>query len=193
MAKENKFILISMEDDRAKKIAEVLGNKTSKKIIDVLAESSELSEKNISDKIGLPINTVEYNLKKLVSCEIVEKTKIFFWSKKGKKIPTYKLSNKSIVISPRSSKISSKLKSLLPAFLVSMVGAFLVKIFTLESNLTADSSEQVFFATQVSEELIITSSKGNMLSFYQAEPWVWFLSGSILIIAIFAAFNWRKL
>jgi DNA-binding transcriptional ArsR family regulator len=193
MAKENKFILISMEDDRAKKIAEVLGNKTSKKIIDVLAESSELSEKDISDKIGLPINTVEYNLKKLVSCEIVEKTKIFFWSKKGKKIPTYKLSNKSIVISPRSSKISSKLKSLLPAFLVSMVGAFLVKIFTLESNLTADSSEQVFFATQVSEELIITSSKGNMLSFYQAEPWVWFLSGSILIIAIFAAFNWRKL
>lgn len=193
MTKENKFILISMEDDRAKKIAEVLGNKTSKKIIDTLAESSELSEKDISDKLGLPINTVEYNLKKLVSCEIVEKTKTFFWSKKGKKIPTYKLSNKSIVISPKSSKISSKLKSLLPAFLVSIVGTFLVKIFTLKSNLTADSSEQVFFATQVSEELIITSSKGNMLPFYQAEPWIWFLSGSILIIAIFAAFNWRKL
>ena len=143
-----------MDDKRSKKIAEVLGSKTSKKIIDLLAENSELSEKDISDKMGLALNTTEYNLKKLLESEIVEKTKNFFWSKKGKKIPMYRLSNRSIIISPKSSRISSKIKSLLPAVLVSGIGAFIIKVFfSSKSILVQDSSEQalLFSAPKASE------------------------------------------
>ena len=56
--------MISMDDDKAKAMAGVLGNKTCKKIIDCLAEQ-ETSEKDLADNLKLPISTVEYNLKKL--------------------------------------------------------------------------------------------------------------------------------
>ena len=83
---KDKFILMGMDDKRSKKIAEVLGNKTSKKILDYLTDIKEASEKDISDSLNMPINTIEYNLKKLLEAGLVEKTKNFFWSKRGKKI-----------------------------------------------------------------------------------------------------------
>jgi len=194
MVNEKKFILVSMDDKRSKKIAEVLGSKTSKKIIDLLAENSELSEKDISDKIGLALNTTEYNLKKLLESEIVEKTKNFFWSKKGKKIPMYRLSNKSIIISPKSSKISSKIKSLLPAIIASGIGTFIIKFFSsTPSVVQEDSGQALLFSAQRSSEIAISPASETFISLYSAQPWMWFLAGSLLIIAIFAAFNWRKL
>ena len=62
---DDKFILMGLNDKRSKKIAEVLGNKTCKKIIDYLAETKQASEKDIADALNIPINTTEYNLKKL--------------------------------------------------------------------------------------------------------------------------------
>lgn len=194
MTNGKKFILVSIDDKRSKKIAEVLGNKTSKKIIDILAENSELSEKDISDSLNLPLNTIEYNLKKLLSSEMVEKTKNFFWSEKGKRIPMYRLSGKSIIISPKSSKISSKIKSLLPAVLVSGIGAFIIKILFSEPKFMQDVSEEaMLFSAQKSSEITVIPSGGSFISLYSFQPWMWFLAGSLLIIAIFASFNWRKL
>ena len=46
---EKKYLLVSMEDEKAKHLAGVLGNKTCKKIIDLLSETKELSEKDLSD------------------------------------------------------------------------------------------------------------------------------------------------
>jgi len=164
MVNEKKFILVSMDDKRSKKIAEVLGSKTSKKIIDLLAENSELSEKDISDKIGLALNTTEYNLKKLLESEIVEKTKNFFWSKKGKKIPMYRLSNKSIIISPKSSKISSKIKSLLPAIIASGIGTFIIKFFSsTPSVVQEDSGQALLFSAQRSSEIAISPASETFI------------------------------
>ena len=88
----DKFVLVSMNDDRTKKIADVLGNKTCKKIIDYLADHEEMSAKDLSDGLKIPLNTLDYNMKKLLDSELVKKTKNFFWSKKGKKIVMYELS-----------------------------------------------------------------------------------------------------
>ena len=74
----DKFILIDMDDKRSKKIAEVLGNKTSKKILDYLTDFSDKSEEDIAKALGLKINTIEYNLKKLLDAGLVEKTKNFY-------------------------------------------------------------------------------------------------------------------
>ncbi|MEM0465506.1 MAG: beta-propeller domain-containing protein [Candidatus Pacearchaeota archaeon] len=104
MTKDDKFILMGIDDDRSKDIADVISNKTCKKIIDYLSEVREASEKDISDALSIPINTVEYNLNKLIKTGLVEKAKNFFWSRKGKKINMYKLAKKHIVISPKSSK-----------------------------------------------------------------------------------------
>ena len=87
---DDKFIMMNLNDEKSKKVAEVIGNKTCKKILDHLSETKEASEKDIADTLGIPLNTTEYNLKKLMGVGLVEKTKNFFWSKKGRKIPMYK-------------------------------------------------------------------------------------------------------
>src|SRR3989338_3109120 len=95
------FVKMDIEDPRAAAIAEVMANKTCKKILALLAERNELSASDIAQALGAPLNTVGYNMKKLVVSGLVEQTKKFFWSVKGKRIPTYRLSRKEIVISPR--------------------------------------------------------------------------------------------
>ena len=79
-------MLFSLEDTRIKSISEILGSKTSKKIIDFLSDVREASEKDISEKLKIPMNTVEYNLKKMIQAGIVEETKNFFWSQKGRNV-----------------------------------------------------------------------------------------------------------
>ncbi len=118
---DDKFIMMGLDDERSKKVAEVLGNKTCKKIIDYLSENKEASEKDIADALQIPINTTEYNLKKLLETGLVEKTKNFFWSKKGRKIDLYKIAKKHIVISPRSKPTLTALKTIIPIIVVVLV------------------------------------------------------------------------
>jgi DNA-binding transcriptional ArsR family regulator len=54
-------VLIDLDDPRAAKIAEVMTNDTCKKILGLLAEG-ELSVGEISDKLGIPLNTASYNV-----------------------------------------------------------------------------------------------------------------------------------
>ena len=93
-----------MNDPASEKVAEILGNKTCKKILGLLAErEGELSVGDISKELGIAINTVDYNVKKLVESGLIDKSSSFFWSVKGRKIPTYKIANKQIIISTKTS------------------------------------------------------------------------------------------
>src|SRR3989344_4840698 len=114
----DKFIMMGLDDERSKKMAEVMGNPTCKKILDYLADTNEASQKDISDALNIPMNTLDYNIKKLLDVGLIEKTKNFFWSAKGKKIPMYKLARKHIVISPKSTKPSIiALKTIIPVII----------------------------------------------------------------------------
>lgn len=112
---EEKFVLVSLEDERTGELAIALSNKTCKMILDLLAEK-ELSETEISKSLSIPLNTAEYNIKKLVKAGLIEEKKHFF-SVKGKRIPVYKISNKHIVISPKKTSFS-KLKTSLPVVII---------------------------------------------------------------------------
>lgn len=120
------YLVIDVDDPRTSKIADVISNKTCKKILGVLSEK-DASESDISKELKLPMNTVGYNIKKLVEAGLVEKSGSFFWSVKGKKIPTYKLSNKKILISPK--KVSAP-KGIVPAILATGVIAAGIKMFS---------------------------------------------------------------
>jgi inhibitor of cysteine peptidase len=109
-----KSIDIDLNDPRAGKIAEAISNKTSKKILNALADD-EMSGSEIAEKLGLPLNTVTYNLKKLTEAGLVNKSKKFFWSSKGKRMELYRVSNKRIIISP---------KKLSRSVVVGLVGIF---------------------------------------------------------------------
>lgn len=129
---DDKFILMNMDDARSKKVAEVISNPTCKKIVDYLAENKEKSEEDIAKDLGIPINTAEYNLKKLVESGLVEKASNFFWSKRGKKINLYKLANKHIVISPKKRPDMNLLKTLIPVVFIAVV--VLILAITLTDN-----------------------------------------------------------
>jgi len=97
-----KYIELNLDDEKASIVAEVLANRTAKKILSLLADE-ELSESDIAKRLKIAANTVNYNIKKLIDAGLIEKSKNFFWSIKGKKILTYKLSNKKIIISTKNS------------------------------------------------------------------------------------------
>ena len=193
---ENKYIIISMDDPKTKHLADVLGNKTSKKIIDYLAEHSEASEKDIVDALRIPASTVEYNIGKLLKSGFVEKKKNFFWSKKGKKIVMYELSNKSILISPNRGT-SEKLKSLLPGFILTLTGTFAVWVFDTIKSGNIQNNVAQDYVIQNSQKMILENVpelSNGMSNVIQANAvWGWFLSGGILALLIFAIVNWRKL
>ncbi len=119
-----KFINIDLDDPRSEHIAEVLSNKTCKKILSFLADK-EMSASDLARELSLPLNTIGYNLEKLVAAGLIEKSKSFFWSSRGKRIERYSLSNKKIVISPKR-----MFGSVLPVLAISGVIALGIKFFS---------------------------------------------------------------
>ena len=80
-----KFLMISLEEEKTKKVVEALSNNTARKILEYLSEKEEASESQIAKEVGIPLSTAHYNIKNLVECQLVE-SKEFIWSQKGKKI-----------------------------------------------------------------------------------------------------------
>jgi len=190
---ENKFMLVSMEDETSKSVAEVLSSKTCKKIINYLSEK-EASQKDLSDALGIQMNTLDYNIKKLLESGFIQKKKKFFWSKKGKKIVLYELSNKSIIISPKKST-GEKIKSILPAIILTVAGTFAISVFEkinfVSRNLQPSQSS---YDTSFGVEIVSKISETPTMITPQSFPlWGWFLLGSVISIFIIAIINWRKL
>lgn len=117
----NNSIMFDIDDPRSAKVAEALSSKTSRKILNLLSEG-EMSGSEIATKLGLPLNTVGYNMKKLVSAGLIDKSKRIFWSSKGKRMELYKLSNKKIIISP---------KKLNRSLIASVLGVFAILVVAL--------------------------------------------------------------
>jgi len=121
-------ISIDLGDPRTGLVAEALSNKTCVKILDLLAEN-ELTATDIALRLGIPLNTVGYNLDKLIVSGLVEKSSNFFWSVKGKKTPTYRVANRKIVISPKRI-----IRGIVPLLLVAGVIALLAIGFMFDDS-----------------------------------------------------------
>ncbi len=203
----DKFIMMSMEDSRTKSLADVLGSKTCKKIINYLAENPEASQKDLSVALKFPMNTMDYNIKKLLASGLVQKRKNFFWSKKGKKIVMYELSNKSIVISPKRS-FGEKMKTLIPGFMLTTVGTFAVWVYdkirigrrSWDIGMVEKGEEIMMEKTTefgganmaVMEDAVVNHAR-DVLSSSPNLVWIWFLAGALLILFAYSIINWRKL
>jgi len=175
-----KYLLLSLEDSRLKSISEILGNKTSNRIINFLSETEEASEKDISEKLKIPMNTIEYNLKKMIQAGIIEETKNFFWSPKGRKIKMYRFSNRSIVISPKGNKLSSEIKSIIPVALVSGFAAVALKVY-FEGQSMVQKTQQESIAL-AADAAAATGEAVNIIN--TGNYWLWFLAGVMFVIAL---------
>lgn len=204
MAKSS--IMIDLDDPRSAKIADVMSNKTSKKVLALLAEG-EMSSSELAAELKMPLNTVGYNLKKLVDAGLIEKSKKFFWSTKGKRIEFYKISNRRIIISPKS-----MIKGVLPAVLVSGVLAFGIKFWTstqfkavstatdlagAESDMPRALAESGASAVASASERALDASvqkvataAPEIVSIAQ-NAWLWFLAGALAGLFIYLLWNYR--
>jgi DNA-binding transcriptional ArsR family regulator len=127
MAKE-KFLLVNLKEDKAKKLAQVLSNESCRKILDYLTEK-EGTESTIAKDLELPISTVHYNLEHLMKSGLVT-VEEYHYSQKGREVNHYKLANKYIIIAPKSTfGLKEKLRSILPVALLAVIGAGIIQLF----------------------------------------------------------------
>ncbi len=126
--KEKSFVIVPLEESEAKRLAQVIANDTSRKILAILSEA-DASETEIANSLHLPISTTHYNMQALVRAGLVE-IRGFRWSEKGNKIFKYGLAKKYVVIAPKGiSVIKREIKNLLPVFALAVVGTFLIKFY----------------------------------------------------------------
>lgn len=208
-----KYISLDLNDPRAGKIGEVIGNESCKKILDLLAER-EMNESEIAGELKMPLNSAEYNIKKLVEAGLIEETKKIFWSTRGKRIKSYRVVNKKIVITP-----SSKwLRGIIPAGIVAVLGAIGIKMFvdnsvgqsavnSVASVPNADMAASSAGVSGVAEGVVSSGMEkvaaimpprsgeifGNAAGAgLGSEAWAWFLLGALVVALIFIVWNWRS-
>jgi DNA-binding transcriptional ArsR family regulator len=137
MAKKS-FLLVSLKESKAKKLAEVISNNTCRRMLDYLASKQDATESEIAKELGIPISTVNYNMKALVEAKLV-KSDEYHYSPKGKEVNHYRLANQYVIIAPEGEKelIREKLKSIIPTALIMGAAAAIIKIFSTSFSATA--------------------------------------------------------
>jgi DNA-binding transcriptional ArsR family regulator len=181
MPKES-FVLVSLKEDKARKLARVLSNESCRRILEYLT-SKEATETEIANKLGIPISTVHYNLKHLSGAGLVT-VEEFHYSAKGKEVNHYKLANKYIIIAPKSTfGIKERLKSILPVALIVGASAFVIQLVRIGGGAVA-----TFGAAQ--KETVMAGVPVSQAT--QASPVWWFLAGALFTIAVFLLLDWIK-
>ena len=175
MAKHETFIMVSLEEDKAKKLAEVISNNTSRKILDHLSKK-EASESELAKELSLPISTVHYNIQLLLKTNLVQ-SKEFTWSDKGKEINIYTLSKKYIIIAPSGTKVKESFKNILPATLITFAIAGLIQLYYKTQFKEFDSISAPAAESALTKTAMVTNTIPNYA--------LWFLLGSLSIIIIY--------
>lgn len=208
-----KFILVSLQEERAKDIADVLSNPTGRKILDHLSEHEGSTESTISQSLSIPISTVHYHLQRLQKSGLVHSEE-FRYSKKGREIKLYKLVNKYIVIAPgKVEGLKSALRGILPAaFAIAGVSAVLevLRLFTqpvqtvierrIVSGILPDGEVAEAVQAEVVEEIatnastVVAQSKEIITVLQETVPHsgLWFLIGGLSALLAYVLYTLVK-
>ncbi|MBW3015079.1 helix-turn-helix domain-containing protein [Candidatus Woesearchaeota archaeon] len=155
MAKKDTFLLVSLQEDKAKEVAQIITNRTCRKILDFLAENEDSTESKIAKELKLAISTVHYNLEALRKAKLVESDE-FHYSIKGKEVNHYRLASKYIIIAPKSTwGIKEKLRSILPIGLMTAGAAFVINWLSRGMYKVSSATKSFGFAGQLSETMSV--------------------------------------
>lgn len=191
------FLLVSLEERKAKKIAEVINNDTSRKIIDYLAKK-DATESELSKELKIPLSTIHYNIRQLQEAGLVV-VEEFHYSKKGKEINHYTLANKYIIIAPlnQDSKFLEALKKILPLTIITATVAFIMQLFnslTLRNNKLMSTESIIMEQTTTESAKLMASpiAQDITISTFQLTPATYFLVGGIAVIIIYFIYEISK-
>jgi DNA-binding transcriptional ArsR family regulator len=205
---EESFLLVSLEQQKSKKLAEVISNDTCRRILEALARK-EMTETQISTDLNIPLSTVHYNLKNLVEAKLVLANE-YHYSTRGKEIIHYKIANKLIIIAPQESeatKIGDLLKKYLPVSgIILAIGIVIQLVQDIFSNVALSASTVSMKMADVALENspAVASEGGRLMAAApaafsaQASPATipqiapWFLIGAFCALLIFLTLELMK-
>lgn len=196
MAKD-KFLLVSLEDEESKELAEVLSNASCKKIISYLSDHKDATETHLSKELDIPLSTVHYNLQKLKKAKLVV-VEEFHYSQKAKEVDHYKLANKYVIITPKRVKgIRAKLRGLLPVGLV-IIGIGVVIEFVTRFSGGVGAPARAFqeaapLAQEAADTALVASPEfaQKTAEVVVSQPISWgiaFIIGGLAAISLYALF-----
>jgi len=205
---EESFVLVSLKESKAKKLAQIISNEACRKILDHLSRKTA-TETELSKILDMPISTVHYNIQHLMENKLITAEE-FHYSQKGKEVLHYKLANKLIIIAPAGAdqNMMDKLKSLWPisALIVAATVAvgYISKVYSGSAVSTAPMIARTASAADVSVSsasnfaaapmLAAQKTAGASQSFININSIaVWFFIGAIFAMtAYFIIERFRK-
>lgn len=191
-------VMIDLDDPRMGVLADVLTNKSSKRILSLLADS-ELSTSEVASELKMPLTTVDYNVKKLARAGLIEKTRSLM-SAKGKSVPVYRVSERTIVITPKR-----MLRGIVPGVIVAGVVALGIKIWeaSYRAKIFAanipEGASAVMAAAYDSSAMKMTdvaqmTASDQFYHFLANAPnsWAVFFIGALCALCVVVLWNWFK-
>jgi DNA-binding transcriptional ArsR family regulator len=193
MPKDESFLLLSLSDSKAKKIAQVVNNDSCRKILDHLSKIKSSTETKIAEDLKIPLPTAHYNLKQLVDVKLVNIDE-FHYSEKGKEVNHYSLANKYIIIAPKEeSGVFEKIKKLFPAFGAILLGSFIIKFIQTLQLQKSISPAPLMMAKQAESMMLSAPSDAIQASASWASSLpLWFFLGGVLALLAYAITDWLK-
>ena len=195
MVGEESFMLVSLKEDKAKKLAQVISNDTCRRILDSLSKN-KATESELSEKLKIPISTVHYNLQQLLKSKLLTADE-FHYSKKGKEVIHYSLANKYIIIAPKEDKdFLKKIKDIFPAAIVgfiSTIGLYVYSALNRGKDLVLAKNEKVMETGMVETASVSDASVRDLPEqvmsqtqlIYQNEIAYWFFLGVAVTILVY--------
>ncbi|MBN2367616.1 winged helix-turn-helix transcriptional regulator [Candidatus Woesearchaeota archaeon] len=194
------FLLVSLEEDKAKTLAQVLSNDTARKILDLLSKKENATETEIAKELKIPLSTAHYNLGLLVKSDLVSDAH-FNYSEKGKKVVHYSLSNKYVVIAPKKTdKLKETLKKFLPVVLISAAMTIGIRFFSRTPIWIGAENDAAYSVMQAvadeatsraAEETLKIAPPAASPLIQSQEFAVWFLFGTIFALVVY--FVWAEI
>lgn len=161
--------IISTQDEKAKIVGEILSNDSSRKILNLLNGSNELTLNEIAQTTGLSLSLVTHHLKRMQSVEVVKISRVGR-SIKGQKMNYYSATNQSFLIVPSKEPVSSvnaSLKKFSKFFAIGMAG--FVSWMTVRSDTPYSGQESHSAGLRANTDLAVSDEDEEWTSGSEAE------------------------
>ncbi|MBI2144052.1 helix-turn-helix transcriptional regulator [Candidatus Woesearchaeota archaeon] len=191
MASKN-FLLVSLEETKAKELAQIVSNDVCRRILDYLAGKEHATETAIAKDMAIALSTVHYNIRQLLQSGIV-KAEEFHYSEKGREVLHYSLANRYIIIAPKAAateSLANKLKRILPVVLMVAAAGVAIQLFSSFKQATSFASKAAI--QRAAESSTLAAETGQRAAQAQPNVALWFVIGAVFALAAYAAYDFLK-
>lgn len=191
---DEKYILMNLEDEHSKKVAEAISNRTARKILDYLSSKEEAGAEEVAKELQLHLSTIDYNLKNLKQAGLLE-AKHFLWSSRGKRIILYRVAKKFIVIAPKEVFWKDELKKILPFIGISAIAALIIEYATKPLPYLASMKESAQTTLADSSQLYaaapsMAARAGPIIQ--NSHYGIWFFIAVLIVLGIYLLIKLKR-